>query len=58
MFLLFHALKNELMRSKIFFNFVQLKLSMPQTDIHNIFNLNLVLWGNTAVVFISYQLSK
>ena len=58
MFLLFHALENELMRSIIFFNFVQLKLSMPQTDIHNIFNLNLVLWGNTAVVFISYQLSK
>ena len=46
MFLLFHTLGNELMCYIIFFNFIQLQcktVNASYTDIHNVFDLNIVL---------------
>ena len=45
----------------IFFNFIQQQCKTANAsyiDIHNVFNLNIVFWGNTAVAFISYNLNK
>ena len=45
----------------IFFNFIQLQcktVNSSYIDIHNVFNLNIVFWDNTAVAFISYNLNK